>query len=416
MQCSKETIFRLFYNASSSFLLVLLSSYFASICLAKLLRFLGGNIFFFLGSKQVAYAQYSDEEDEDMCNYQSTLFASEAAHGGNKGIVVNDPFSGSDPEESSGSEAATAYYSCPNDDVMKQYNSLHLHRNTNKSVLDTLHSDKHIEDCYEEVKKEKREKKRNVMERESLNEIAPSKNQEKEEKSNKEEEEDGGDSLEWIETCPRSKSEREPNSEKHSLIRNKKLPWECPNNPYHELEAAYVAQICLTWEALKWNYNYFLSTLIMSSSCESEPDRGCPATTAQQFQQFQVLLQRYIENEAYENGRRPEIYVRMRSLAPMLLQVPHCISGVCSQKKSKLKEIRISGKKSSTRRWLGEEEEMERLMAHIDLKVVSRVLKMAQVNDKQLHWCEEKMSRVKFCDGKLLRDQFLLCPLFYPLS
>lgn len=102
--------------------------------------------------------------------------------------------------------------------------------------------------------------------------------------------------------------------------------WECPNNPYHELEAAYVAQICLTWEALKWNYNYFLSTLIMSSSCESEPDRGCPATTAQQFQQFQVLLQRYIENEAYENGRRPEIYARMRSLAPMLLQVPHCIS------------------------------------------------------------------------------------------
>ncbi|VFQ87162.1 unnamed protein product [Cuscuta campestris] len=357
-----------------------------------------------------------------MWNYQSTLFASEAAHRGNKGIIVNDQFSGSDAEESSGSEAATAYYSCPagvesddDEDVVKQYTSRSFPATTT------------WEESYSVFHKYDEEML--LLDRLSFQKLQET------------------ESLEWIETCPRSKSEREPNSEKHSLIRNKKLPWECPNNLYHELEAAYVAQICLTWEALKWNYNYFLSTLITSSSCESESDRGCPATTAQQFQQFQVLLQRYIENEAYENGRRPEIYARMRSLAPMLLQVPHCISDkkdkqcriitallrktrrasadhtllqllkkVNKKKKSKLKEIRISGKKSLTRRWVREEEEMERLMAHIDLKVVSRVLKMAQVNDKQLHWCEEKMSRVKFCDGKLLRDQFLLCPLFYPLS
>lgn len=89
-------------------------------------------------------------------------------------------------------------------------------------------------------------------------------------------------------------------------------------NPYHELEAAYVAQICLTWEALNWNYKNFQRLRASRRDC----DPGSPAHIAQQFQQFQVLLQRYIENEPYEHGKRPEIYARMRILAPKLLLVP----------------------------------------------------------------------------------------------
>ncbi|PNX70531.1 hypothetical protein L195_g057486, partial [Trifolium pratense] len=92
------------------------------------------------------------------------------------------------------------------------------------------------------------------------------------------------------------------------------------HHPYSELEAAYVAQICLTSEALSWNYLNFCSKHA-SQSCY-DLDIGCPATIAQLFQQFQVLLQRYIENEPYEHGRRPEIYARMRLLAPKLLLVP----------------------------------------------------------------------------------------------
>ncbi|XP_039067934.1 uncharacterized protein LOC120213975 [Hibiscus syriacus] len=95
-----------------------------------------------------------------------------------------------------------------------------------------------------------------------------------------------------------------------------KKPSDIRQNPYHELESAYVAQICLTWEALNWSYNNF--------ECKrADPkDFDCPAVVAQQFQQFQVLLQRYIENEPYEQGRRPEVYARMRLLAPKLLLVP----------------------------------------------------------------------------------------------
>jgi hypothetical protein len=115
---------------------------------------------------------------------------------------------------------------------------------------------------------------------------------------------------------PRSISERI--ASKFSNI-NKK-PTDVGHNPYRELEAAYVAQICLTWEALSWNYINFRSK--HASQSRYDLDIGCPATIAQLFQQFQVLLQRYIENEPYEHGRRPEIYARMRLLAPNLLLVP----------------------------------------------------------------------------------------------
>lgn len=123
------------------------------------------------------------------------------------------------------------------------------------------------------------------------------------------------ESLKSIQVRPRSKSERII----HKIATmNKKTRDVRHNNPYSELEAAYVAKICLTWEALSWNYKNFQS----KRASRRELDPGCPARIAQQFQQFQVLLQRYVENEPYEQGRRPEVYARMRLLAPKLLQVP----------------------------------------------------------------------------------------------
>ncbi|KAL2479084.1 uncharacterized protein Fot_48098 [Forsythia ovata] len=276
------------------------------------------------------------------------------------------------------------------------------------------------------------------------------------------------ESLRSIQACPRSISDRIV----HKLATKNKSSSDFHHNPYHELETAYVAQICLTWEALNWNYKYFQR--LRASRRDFDP--GCPAMVAQQFQQFQVLLQRYIENEPYENGRRPEIYARMRRFAPKLLQVPEYRDyleekreeGVSSRisstsfldimeesmrtfmnflkadreshykifaalfrrnlrgsidatllllqkkvnkkKKAKLNELRRSGTCLRKRR-LRAEEEMEILMALIDLKVVSRVLRMKELNDEQLHWCENKMSKVKVSDGKLQRDS---SPLFYP--
>lgn len=54
---------------------------------------------------------------------------------------------------------------------------------------------------------------------------------------------------------------------------------------------------------------------------------------------------------------------------------------------------------------------MEILMSLIDLKVVSRVLRMSEIIEGQLHWCEEKMSKVRILEGELQRDS---SPLLFP--
>lgn len=278
------------------------------------------------------------------------------------------------------------------------------------------------------------------------------------------------ESLRSIQVCPRSISERIV----HKFSTKNRRPSENRQNPYQELEGAYVAQICLTWEALNWNYVYFQR--LRASRRDTDP--GCPAYIAQQFQQFQVLLQRYVENEPYEHGRRPEVYARMRSLAPKLLQVPeyrdsdedkrddylgsrisssaflHIMEEaittfmdflkadkaspcqiimsaifkrnrrrgpvdptlillqkkVNKKKTSKVKDLRRAHK-CIRKRKLKEVEEMEIVMALIDLKVVSRVLRMNDLSEEQLHWCEDKMTKVRVGDGKLQRDS---SPLFFP--
>ncbi|KAK7320031.1 hypothetical protein RJT34_04760 [Clitoria ternatea] len=277
------------------------------------------------------------------------------------------------------------------------------------------------------------------------------------------------ESLRSIQASPRSMSERIV----YKFSTLNKNGGDVGHNPYRELEAAYVAQICLTWEALSWNYKNFRS----KHASLHDHDSGCPATIAQQFQQFQVLLQRYVENEPYEHGRRPEIYARMRLLAPKLLLVPEyqdleddekeggfqckissasflrimedgirtfmnflksdkekpcqilaayfkrnlrgtvdptllrLMKKVNQKKRVKVKNIRQSSK-CLRKRKLKMEEDMDILMALIDLKVVSRVLRMNDLSEAQLHWCEEKMSKLRIMEGKLQREYST--PLFFP--
>lgn len=78
----------------------------------------------------------------------------------------------------------------------------------------------------------------------------------------------------------------------------------------------------------------------------------------------------------------------------------------------KVKGVRHSGK-GTRKRKLKVEEEMDVLMALIDLKVVSRVLRMNELSEGQLHWCEEKMSKVRVVEGKLQTDYYST-PLFFP--
>ncbi|OMO65554.1 Ribosomal protein L34Ae [Corchorus olitorius] len=102
------------------------------------------------------------------------------------------------------------------------------------------------------------------------------------------------------------------------------------NDPYQDIETAYVAQICLTWEALHCQYSQ-LSQIVL---CQPE-NPTCYNHSAQHLQQFQVLLQRFIENEPFQDGLRAEIYARARNILPKLLQIPN-IQG--SNQKEKVEE------------------------------------------------------------------------------
>ncbi|KAF6165760.1 hypothetical protein GIB67_012657 [Kingdonia uniflora] len=284
------------------------------------------------------------------------------------------------------------------------------------------------------------------------------------------------DLLSSAKVCPGSISQRIV----HKLTTKTKRTSGVGSNPYQELESAYVAQICLTWEALNWNYKNFQRV----RASRREDDLGYPGKIAQQFQQFQVLLQRFIENEPYEHGRRPQVYARMRISAAKLLQVPefrdlyfwvskdseddqieddlkmkvsaikfriimedaiqtfmnflkadrgkhcqiiydffkrnrristdptflHLMKKTNKKKKMKLKDLRRA-RNCIRKAKLKEEEEMEILIGLIDLKVVSRVLRMSNISEEQLQWCQEKMSKLRLWEGKLQRDS---SPLFFP--
>ncbi|KAL9281763.1 putative ribosomal protein L34Ae [Arabidopsis thaliana] len=83
-----------------------------------------------------------------------------------------------------------------------------------------------------------------------------------------------------------------------------------------ELENVYVGQMCLSWEILHWQYEKTIELLesdVYGSRRYNE--------VAGEFQQFQVLLQRFLENEPFEEPR-VQHYIKRRCVLRNLLQVP----------------------------------------------------------------------------------------------
>ncbi|OIW04992.1 hypothetical protein TanjilG_24464 [Lupinus angustifolius] len=239
------------------------------------------------------------------------------------------------------------------------------------------------------------------------------------------------------------------------------------NDPYQDIETGYVGHICLTWEALHSQYSH------MSQKISWQPENPtCYNHSTQQFQQFQVLLQRFIENEPFEQGARAEIYARTRKTLPKLLQVPniqgsdpkstdesdmrvlapdlikaiessiltfylflkrdkkkssstinlfgnqsqhstplHQVQSTLEKKVVKLKELRRKKKGCKMNCWPQKHEEIQLLLGLIDMKILSRVMRMTKISREQLFWCEEKMKKVDVSNSKLERDP---CPILFP--
>ncbi|KAK8571010.1 hypothetical protein V6N13_094107 [Hibiscus sabdariffa] len=89
------------------------------------------------------------------------------------------------------------------------------------------------------------------------------------------------------------------------------------NELHSDLEMVYVGQMCLSWEILHWQYQKAIEIW------ESDPyclRRYKYNEVAGEFQQFQVLIQRFIENEPFEGPRVPN-YIKNRCALRNLLQI-----------------------------------------------------------------------------------------------
>ncbi|XP_009393698.2 uncharacterized protein LOC103979322 [Musa acuminata AAA Group] len=84
-----------------------------------------------------------------------------------------------------------------------------------------------------------------------------------------------------------------------------------------DLEMVYVGQTCLSWEFLLWQYEK-AQELPQSARYRNHQYNQ----VAEEFQQFQVILQRFIEDEFFKGPRLPN-YVKHRCGNQNLPQVPH---------------------------------------------------------------------------------------------
>ncbi|RRT46140.1 hypothetical protein B296_00022638 [Ensete ventricosum] len=81
------------------------------------------------------------------------------------------------------------------------------------------------------------------------------------------------------------------------------------------------------------------------------------------------------------------------------------------QKEIKVKELFKKKKGWKKKTWPATLGEVELLFAIIDIKVISRVLRMQRLTKEQLLWCEEKMSKLDLSENKLHR---VGTPLLFP--
>ncbi|XP_051117235.1 uncharacterized protein LOC127241972 isoform X5 [Andrographis paniculata] len=83
-----------------------------------------------------------------------------------------------------------------------------------------------------------------------------------------------------------------------------------------DLEVVYVGQVCLSWEFLRWQYMKVVDLWNVDPHGIRQYNE-----VAGELQRFQVLVQRFVEDEPFQ-GPRVQSYVKSRCVLRNLLQVP----------------------------------------------------------------------------------------------
>lgn len=230
-------------------------------------------------------------------------------------------------------------------------------------------------------------------------------------------------------------------------------------------EIVYIGQLCLSWEILHWQYRKALEL-------QDYDPQGFRRynLVAGEFQQFQVLLQRFLEDEPFQ-GPRVQNYVRNRCVLRKLLQVP-ALKDDCSRgrreigndaisismlreiieesmrlfweflrvdkvasvknvelqdpadlelmtniqtnlqkKEKKLKEILRSTNCIVKKFQKHNEDGSAFFFAQVEIRLVSRVLHMMRFTTDQLLWCDKKLNKINFVNRRIFFEPtYLLFP------
>ncbi|KAK6931231.1 Protein of unknown function DUF1666 [Dillenia turbinata] len=86
---------------------------------------------------------------------------------------------------------------------------------------------------------------------------------------------------------------------------------------HRDLETVYIGQLCISWEILHWQYRKAKELLKYTSHGSHRFNQ-----VAGEFQQFHVLLQRFMENEPFQGQPRIQYYAKNRFLLHNICQVP----------------------------------------------------------------------------------------------
>ncbi|XP_073050134.1 uncharacterized protein [Primulina eburnea] len=235
-----------------------------------------------------------------------------------------------------------------------------------------------------------------------------------------------------------------------------------------DLELVYVGQSCLSWEILSWLYIKTKELLQYDSEGNHSYNRA-----VEEFQQFQVLIQRFVEDEPFQ-GPRVQNYVKNRCMIRSLLQVPLIKDDCAKDKKERgeendsvsleflvrtIKESMLvfreflhsdksskdHGPKMDTQepenmtlladvitalqkkerrlkenirskscivKMMQKQEECDQICTcEVELRLISRVIGLARLNRDQLIWCQNKLRNINFVNRRVhLEPSFLLFP------
>ncbi|KAL3636910.1 hypothetical protein CASFOL_019209 [Castilleja foliolosa] len=120
-----------------------------------------------------------------------------------------------------------------------------------------------------------------------------------------------------------------------------------------------------------------------------------------------LSFRQFIKTDKKKQGGVRNIFTTPNQMATPGQQIQSSLE----KKATKLKDVWKRNKSYKKKTWPSTSDDVEMLLGLIDVKVLLRILRMVRISKEQLFWCEEKIKKLGFSEGKLQRDP---TPIVFP--